>query len=259
MTAETTAIEQWPIGRFLPYARNPRKNDAAVDQMAASIREFGFKIPILAKSDGAVVDGHLRLKAAHKLQLTELPVILCDEWTDAQVKAFRLIVNRSVTWAEWDNELLAAEMQDLKELDFNLSLTGFDEAEIERLLEDGTLEAEGNYSRKIESPVYEPRGEKPPVAELYSNAKAEQLIAEIDAADLPPEVARFLELAAYRHTVFDFARVADFYAHSDAAVQRLMERSALVIIDFNQAIENGFVELTEHLGELAAQAANSDA
>ncbi len=75
------------------YGRNPRKNDAAVDRMVASIREFGFKVPVLARSDGEVVDGHLRLKAAKKLGITEAPVILCDEWTPAQVKAFRLRVN----------------------------------------------------------------------------------------------------------------------------------------------------------------------
>src|SRR5947207_11910704 len=91
-----TAVQLWPIDRLIPYARNPRKNDPAVDRMAASIREFGFKIPVLARSNGDVVDGHLRLKAAKKLGITEVPVILCDEWTPAQVKAFRLMVNRSV-------------------------------------------------------------------------------------------------------------------------------------------------------------------
>ncbi len=133
-------IEVWPIDRFVFYARNPRKNDAAVDRMCSSIREFGFKIPVLARSDGTVVDGHLRLKAARKLgswpggDTTSIPVILCDEWTPAQVKAFRLMVNRSVTWADWDDELLALELQELNEADFDLSLTGFDPKEIDDLL-----------------------------------------------------------------------------------------------------------------------------
>ncbi len=102
----TIEIQLWSIDRLVFYARNPRKNDAAVDRMCSSIREFGFKIPVLARSDGSVVDGHLRLKAARKLgswpggDMTCIPVILCDEWTDAQVKAFRLMVNRSVTWAD---------------------------------------------------------------------------------------------------------------------------------------------------------------
>jgi ParB-like nuclease domain len=108
----TLQIEAWPIERFVLYARNPRKNDSAVDRMGASIREFGLKIPVLARSDGTVVDGHLRLKAARKLgswpggDTTGIPLILCDEWSDAQVKAFRLMVNRSVTWADWDEDTL---------------------------------------------------------------------------------------------------------------------------------------------------------
>src|ERR1700692_1884579 len=128
------AIELWPIERLVEYPRNPRKNNAAVDRMCGSIREFGFKIPCLVRSDGEVIDGHLRLKAARKLGITEIPVILCDEWTPAQVKAFRLLVNRSATWADWDEELLALELLDLQELDLDLSFTGFDTHEIDSLL-----------------------------------------------------------------------------------------------------------------------------
>jgi DNA modification methylase len=116
------------------YARNPRKNDAAVDRMCRSISEFGFKIPCLARSNGELIDGHLRLKAARKVGLTEVPVILCDEWTPAQVKAFRLLVNQSANWAEWDEELLAVELSELQKLDFDLSLTGFDTRELDDLL-----------------------------------------------------------------------------------------------------------------------------
>src|SRR5947199_3235713 len=123
-------IQTWHIERLIFYARNPRKNDAAIDRMASSIREYGFKIPVLARSTGEVVDGHLRLKAAKKLSIVEIPVILCDEWTDAQVKAFRLMVNRSVTWADWDEDLLKLELVDLKGLDFDLALTGFGTKEI---------------------------------------------------------------------------------------------------------------------------------
>lgn len=135
MTAPSASkIEIWPIDRLIPYQRNPRKNDAAVDRMCGSIREFGFKVPVLVRSDGEVVDGHLRLKAAHKLGITEVPVLLCDEWSEAQVKAFRLLVNRSATWADFDEELLALELQDLQAADFDLSLSGFDPHEIDGLL-----------------------------------------------------------------------------------------------------------------------------
>jgi hypothetical protein len=127
-------IATYPIDKLIPYSRNPRKNDQAVDRMAGAIREFGFKIPILARTNGEVVDGHLRLKAAQKLQLESVPVIWCDEWTPAQVKAFRLLVNRSASWADWDDELLGLELADLKTLNFDLALTGFSSPEIEELL-----------------------------------------------------------------------------------------------------------------------------
>src|SRR5690242_15421662 len=140
LSTPASEIQLWNIDRLVFYIRNPRKNDAAVDRMCSSIREFGFKVPILARSDGTVVDGHLRIKAARKLgswpggDMTGIPVILCDEWTDAQVKAFRLMVNRSVTWADWDEELLSLELQDLNAADFDLSLTGFNPGEIDGLL-----------------------------------------------------------------------------------------------------------------------------
>ena len=129
-------VETWPVARLIPYARNPRKNDAVVDQMVGAIKEFGFRIPIIAKSDGTVVDGHLRLKAAQRLGLADVPVALADDLTEAQIKAFRLLANRSAAWADWDEELLALEFQDLKDLGFDLSLTGFQPGEIAAFLAD---------------------------------------------------------------------------------------------------------------------------
>lgn len=131
-------VESWPISKFIHYARNPRKNDAQVDRMVASIKEFGFRIPVVAKSDGSVVDGHLRLKAAVALGMTEVPVALADELTEAQVKAFRLLANRSANWAEWDDELLALELSELGDMGFDMALTGFDEGELAALLADKT-------------------------------------------------------------------------------------------------------------------------
>jgi DNA modification methylase len=131
-------FETWPIDRLVGYARNPRKNDHAVDDVAAAIREFGFRVPVVAKSDGTVVDGHLRLKAAKKLGLTEIPVILADDMTDAQIKAFRLSVNKVAEFADWDIDLLKLEFADLKDMDFDLSLTGFKLDEIADMLAEPT-------------------------------------------------------------------------------------------------------------------------
>ena len=129
-------VEMWPMERLVPYARNPRRNDEQVEKMAASIREFGFRIPVVAKSDGTVVDGHLRLKAALLLGLSEVPVALADDLTDAQVKAFRIMANKSAEWAAWDNDLLRLELEDLRELDCDLLLTGHELLEIEAILKD---------------------------------------------------------------------------------------------------------------------------
>jgi DNA modification methylase len=133
-------FETWPIERCIEYARNPRKNDHAVDKVAAAIREFGFRVPICAKSDGTVVDGHLRLKAAKKLGLTEVPVVLADDMSEAQIKAFRLSVNKVAELAEWDKELLALEFGELDEMGFDLSLTGFEADEIGALFPDEAKE-----------------------------------------------------------------------------------------------------------------------
>jgi len=129
-------FETWPIDRCIDYARNPRKNDHAVDKVAAAIKEFGFRVPIVAKSDGLVVDGHLRLKAAKKLGLTEIPVILADDMTDAQIQAFRLSVNKVAELADWDIDLLKVELQDLDAQGFDLTLTGFELGEMAALFDE---------------------------------------------------------------------------------------------------------------------------
>jgi DNA modification methylase len=129
-------VEQWPLELLIPYARNPRRNDEAVDRMCAAIREFGFRIPIVARSDGTVVDGHLRLKAALRLELPTVPVALADGLSDAQIKAFRLLANRSANWAAWDDDLLQLELADLQGIGFDLALTGFDAEELQSLLDD---------------------------------------------------------------------------------------------------------------------------
>ena len=123
-------LESWPTDSLIEYARNPRKNDHAVDRVAAAIREFGFRVPILAKSDKTIVDGHLRLKAAKKLGLEEVPVLLCDDMTDVQVRAFRLSVNKVSEFADWDDEMLRVELDALGADGFDLELTGFSLDEI---------------------------------------------------------------------------------------------------------------------------------
>lgn len=103
------------------------------------------------------------------------------------------------------------------------------------------------YHTGIEAPIYEPSHKKPPLMFLCDDGKARKLIREIDAADIPEDEKEFLRLAAMRHVVFNYEMIADYYAHSSPELQRLMERSALVIIDFDAAIEGGFVKLCNEI------------
>lgn len=127
-------LEHWPLSRLIEYARNPRKNDHAVDVVVAAIREFGFQVPILAKRDGTIIDGHLRFKAARKLGLDTVPVLVGNGLTETQIQAFRLSVNKLAELAGWDDELLSLELADLEAAGFDLELTGFGDDEIDALL-----------------------------------------------------------------------------------------------------------------------------
>lgn len=112
------------LSELIPYANNPRHNDSAVDAVAASIKEFGFKVPIIVDKDGVIVAGHTRLKAAQKLGLESVPCIIADDLTPEQIKAFRLADNKVGELADWDFEKLDLE---LEELDFDMTPFGFDE------------------------------------------------------------------------------------------------------------------------------------
>ncbi len=127
-------IEYWDIERLVPYENNPRKNDHAVGKMVHVLSEVGFVTPVLAKSDGSLIDGHLRLKAALASGIATIPVIPIDDLTPEQVRSLRILINRSATWAEWDEDALMHEMQLLLNADFDLSLTGFDQGEIDDFL-----------------------------------------------------------------------------------------------------------------------------
>ena len=112
------------VSELIPYANNPRHNDGAVNAVAASIKNFGFRVPIIVDKDGVIVAGHTRLKAAQKLGLKTVPCIVADDLTPEQVKAFRLADNKVGELAGWDFEKLDLE---LEELDFDMTPFGFDD------------------------------------------------------------------------------------------------------------------------------------
>ena len=128
-------IELLQIEKLIPYANNARNNEKAVDKVAASIKEFGFRNPIIIDKNNEIIAGHTRLLAAKKLGLKEVPTIRADDLTPEQVKAFRIADNKTAEYSEWNFELLAQELEELKLADYDLSLTAFDLSECEKLLD----------------------------------------------------------------------------------------------------------------------------
>jgi hypothetical protein len=110
-----------------------------------------------------------------------------------------------------------------------------------------TQKEERKYTTKIESPIYEPKNQKPHILELYDNQKTRRLIREIDQSSLPTEEKMFLVDAARRHTIFNYEKIADYYANASPEMQSLMEKSALVIIDFEKAIEYGYIKMCDDI------------
>ncbi len=140
------------IDDIIPYINNPRKNDEAVGKIASSIKNFGFKVPIIVDKDNEIIAGHTRLKAAKKLEMEEVPVIRAEDLNEAQVKAFRIADNKTGELAEWDFELLENELEELKLEDFDLELTGFDFDELDELFQDGEYIETEEDDFEIEEP-----------------------------------------------------------------------------------------------------------
>ena len=128
-------VEQWDINKLVPYARNARTHtDEQVAQIAASIKEWGFTTAVLVDEDGGIIAGHGRTLAAQRLKMTTVPVMVAAGWSDAKKRAYVIADNKLALNAGWDNELLALEFAELKDMDFDLDLTGFTADEIAALM-----------------------------------------------------------------------------------------------------------------------------
>lgn len=136
----TMQVETWPIDRLIPYDKNPRLNDDAVEAVARSIQEFGFRQPIVVDDEGVIIIGHTRLKAARKLGLSEVPVHIARGLSPEKIKALRIADNKTAEIAEWNLELLPIELSELQGMDFDLGLLGFDQDELAKLLDPGVQE-----------------------------------------------------------------------------------------------------------------------
>jgi len=137
-------IEYWAVEKLQEYEGNARKHSKAdVKRLGLAIQEYGFRVPVLAGSDGVLVDGHLRLMAARQVGLEQIPVVCADGMSAAQVRAFRILVNRAVEWATWDADMLARELEALEGMEFDLELTGLDMEDVDaylRALDDSRCE-----------------------------------------------------------------------------------------------------------------------
>lgn len=136
------AVEYWALDRLRAYERNSRVHaPEQVAELAASMREFGFTIPILAAEDGTVIAGHGRLMAAREVELDAVPVIVARGWSEAQIRAYCIADNRLAEHASWDMELLKLELGELAESGFDLAAIGFTEADLAEIMTDGDAEA----------------------------------------------------------------------------------------------------------------------
>lgn len=151
-------IERRKVGGLIPYARNSRTHsEAQVAQIAASIKEWGWTTPVLIEPNGGIIAGHGRVMAAQKLGIEEVPCIVATGWTDAQRRAYVIADNRLPELAGWDQEMLALELGELGELDFDLSLTGLDGGELCAAMDsEGRLDPDQHASGE----PLEPDGEK---------------------------------------------------------------------------------------------------
>lgn len=245
-------IIEMRVEDIIPYENNPRKNDKAVDAVASSIAEFGFKVPIIVDSENVIIAGHTRLRAAEKLGLQTVPVILADDLNEEQIAAFRLADNKTGELAEWDFDKLAEELDLISDID--MSQFGF------VFPEDSEDEEEGEddkYTDKTNIPQYDITGEIPDLSELVDQTKTDELLEEIEGADISFAEREFLREAAQRHLVFNYKKIAEYYAQASPEMQSLMEKSALVIIDYQDAIMNGYTKLSEKIKKMIEEDQNA--
>ena len=225
-----------------PYKKNAKKHPKEqVERIANSIKEFGFTQPVLIDKNNCVVAGHGRILGAKKAGLKEVPTLCLDDLTEEQIKAYRLADNK-LNESDWDSVLLAEELDELNSI-LDMEQFGF---ELAKEME----EEQNKYTMKTNIPQYEIKGEEPDISELVDTSKTKELLEEIKQSSVPTEVKQFLKFAAYRHLCFNYSKIAEYYAHADKETQELMEQSALVIIDFGDAIRNGFVQLSEQISLL---------
>lgn len=257
MAKEKTTYEYRPVKELIPYARNARTHsDEQVAKIASSLKEFGFINPVIIDGENGIIAGHGRIMAAQLLGLKKVPCIVETHLTETQKRAYILADNRLAEQAGWNEDLLRIELDDLKSVDFDLGLIGFSTEDMEELFGEEEEELTGSkiddekYTQKAATPEYEPTGEDVALYECADDSKYLTLLDNINSSTVTDEEKRFLRQAATRHIVFNYSKIANYYANATPEMQSLMEDSALVIIDYEKAIEKGYVKVTKRLEEL---------
>ncbi len=234
-------IQKVAISKIISNPDNPRFiKDYKFKKLVKSVRRFPQMLklrPIVVNKEWVVLGGNMRLKACIDAGLKEVWILQADELTEDQEKEF--VIKDNVGFGEWDWDVLGNDWEQQELEDWGLDGFPFEKE----------AEEEEKYTRKIEAPTYKPNNKKPKIKDLYDDSKYQELINNINKADISEEEKKLLITTAQRHIVFDYSKIADYYAHSDKDVQLLMEESALVIIDFNKAIENGYVKLTNEIAD----------
>jgi ParB-like chromosome segregation protein Spo0J len=241
---------------FIDPSNAMTHDEANLSAIKGSLARFGQQKPIVVDKNNVVRAGNGTLQAAKALGWDKIWVAK-SALEGAEMTAYALADNRTAQLAKWDDEVLGKTLQSLREIDFPLTEIGFDTSSLDErgsgeekeVGGEGKGDKDNLYTKKIEAPIYEPTGEKPEVESLVDCSKEAELLNQIKSAKIPDEIKAFLRLAAARHNVFNYHLIAEYYAHASAEVQELMENSALVIIDFKKAIEQGFVAMSKKLSE----------
>lgn len=229
------------LSELKPNPKNPRIiKDERFKKLCNSIKEFPKMMrlrPIVIDNDGMILGGNMRLRALGYLGYTEIPddwVAKADDLTKEEIQRFIIVDN--VGFGDNDIDMLANEF-DLDDLDkWGLIMP--------------VMEDDNFYTKDIKAPIYEPSEIKPELNEMVDTTKYDELIKEIEESQLKDEEKDFLKKAACRHLVFDYHKIADYYSNSKNDTKRLMENSALVIIDFDKAIENGYVRMINNIMDI---------
>lgn len=258
-------IEIVPLSALEPDGHNANKgSERGTYMIRRSLEKLGAGRSILVDKNGRIIAGNKTAESAGDVGIED--VILVRTRGNQLVAVMREDLDlddptgeaRQLAYADkragevsltWDVDALQVDIDAGVDLSDWFQPLELDEIITSEAIEEPTT----NYSRKIEPPIYTPSEVVPEVTELFNDSKTRELISAIENEEMPDEVRAFLIMAAQRHTVFNYSKIADYYASAPPEIQRHMENSALVIIDFQRAIENGFVNFTGKLREMYAE------